>query len=47
MKIDLVLSFKGEGLLKVVTQLSLKVLIIFRFLVFKIIVSLLMIELIR
>ena len=43
----LVISFKGEGLLKVVTKLSLEVLIIFMYLVFKIVVSVLMIELIR
>ena len=38
-RVDLVLFFKGKGLLKVVTKLSLEVLIFFRFLVFQTVTS--------
>ena len=45
-RLNLVLSFIGERLVKVVTELSLEILIICRLLVFKTAVSVLMVEVI-
>ena len=46
-RLDLVISFKGEGLYKMVTKLLLEALIVCRFIVVKSVVLVLMIELIR